>query len=184
LPASAELLLRAAAETGFQAAALEKVVRLGELAGDVARHPLLGKALALKGGTALNLCWGMPSRLSVDLDYNVIGDRDRAAMLEARPRVERGLEDLGRRRGYLVQRSPDTFAGRKIFLGYTSAFGAPERLEVDLNFVFRTPIAATEVRPLWQPGGLDAPQTVMVSLSELCIGKLLALLDRGAPRDA
>jgi hypothetical protein len=40
---------------GFQTAALEKVVRLGELAVDVARHPLLGLALALKGGTALDL---------------------------------------------------------------------------------------------------------------------------------
>jgi hypothetical protein len=72
LPTSVEFLERAAAETGFQVEALEKVVRLGELAADVARHPLLGPALAFKGGTALNLCWGPPSRLSVDLDYNVI----------------------------------------------------------------------------------------------------------------
>ena len=184
MPVSVEFLDRAASATGFQASALEKVVRLGELAGDVARHPLLGPTLALKGGTALNLCWGMPRRLSVDLDYNFIGTTDRAAMLDARPRIESAVEELGRRRGYVIQRSPDAFAGRKVFLRYTSAFGAPERIEADLNFIFRVPLAATAMRPLWQPGGLDSPRSLVVSLEELCIGKLLALLDRGAPRDA
>jgi predicted nucleotidyltransferase component of viral defense system len=53
---------------------MEKVVRLGGLAGDIARHPFLGHVLALKGGTALNLCYGPPKRLSVDLDYNYIGE--------------------------------------------------------------------------------------------------------------
>lgn len=96
MPASAELLQRTAAGTTSQAAALEKVVRLGELAGDVARHPLLGPTLTLKGGTALKLCWGGPSRLSVDLDYNLVGQLDRAAMLEARPRIEKAVEELGR----------------------------------------------------------------------------------------
>ena len=184
MPVSVEFLERATAETGFQAAALEKVVRLGELAGDVARHPLLGPALALKGGTALNLCWGVPRRLSVDLDYNFIGTSDRTAMLEARSRIEVAVEEIGRRRGYVVQRSPDAFAGRKIFLRFTSALGAPDRVEVDLNFVFRVPLAAPAMRPLWQPGRLDSPRSLVVSLEELCVGKLMALLDRGAPRDA
>ncbi|HUP23190.1 MAG TPA: nucleotidyl transferase AbiEii/AbiGii toxin family protein [Thermoanaerobaculia bacterium] len=40
--------------------------------------------LALKGGTALNLLGGVPPRLSVDLDFNVIGEdvlADGAAVL-------------------------------------------------------------------------------------------------------
>lgn len=184
MPVSVGFLERAAAATGFRADVLEKVARLGELAADVASHPLLGPALALKGGTALNLCLGMPRRLSVDLDYNFIGRCDRVGMLEARPRIEAAVEELGRRRGYAVQRSPDAFAGRKVFLRYTTAFAAPDRIEVDLNFVFRAPVGAPEARPLWQPGDLDRPRSLVVSLDELCIGKLLALLDRGAPRDA
>lgn len=184
MPVSIEFLERAAGATGFAIGALEKVVRLGELAADVARHPLLGTGLALKGGSALNLCWGVPTRLSVDLDYNVIGHPDRAATLAARPAVEAAVEELGRRRGYLVQRSPETFAGRKVYLGFTSVSGAPDRIEVDLNFVFRTPVGSPEVRRLWQPGGLDHQPALVVSLDELCIGKLLALLDRGAARDA
>lgn len=35
---SADYLLRCAAETGFQAGTIERVVRLGELAADIARH--------------------------------------------------------------------------------------------------------------------------------------------------
>lgn len=181
---SEEFLNRAEAETGFQASVLEKVVRLGEVADDVNRHPLLGAALRLKGGTALNLCWGAPTRLSVDLDYNYVGHLDRDAMLAARPHIEAATEELARRRGYLVQRSPDAFAGRKLFLRYTTASGSPDRIEVDLNFLFRLPVAGSPMRNLWQPGGLDSPRVQVVSLTELCAGKMMALLDRGAPRDA
>ena len=70
---SLEYLQRCAAQTGYRVEPLEKVVRLGGMAGDVARHPFLGSVLALKGGTAFNLCFGPPKRLSVDLDYNYIG---------------------------------------------------------------------------------------------------------------
>jgi hypothetical protein len=47
---SLEFLERCSGETGYQVSSLEKVVRLGEIAGDIARHPLLGEVLALKGG--------------------------------------------------------------------------------------------------------------------------------------
>ena len=67
---SLEYLERCAAETGFQVTPLEKVVRLGVMAADVARHPFFGSVLALKGGTTLNLCFEAPLRLSVDLDFN------------------------------------------------------------------------------------------------------------------
>ncbi len=149
----------------------------------MSHHPLLGSALRLKGGTALNLCWGSPTRLSVDLDYNYVGELDREAMLDARPKVEDAVEMLARRRGYFVQRSPDAYAGRKVFLRYSTAMGSPDRIEVDLNFLFRMPVAGIETRTLWQPCGLDHPRVHTVSLTELIIGKLLALLDRGAPRD-
>ena len=42
-------------ESGFPPGPLEKVIRLGEVAASVARHPLLSRVLALEGGTALNL---------------------------------------------------------------------------------------------------------------------------------
>jgi hypothetical protein len=181
---SIQFLQRCAAETWYRPEALEKVIRLGELAGDVGRHPFLGTVLALKGGTALNLCFGTPNRLSVDLDFNYIGDASREKMQADRPKVEEALEQLAQRRGYRIQRSADAFAGRKFYLTYGSVLGHQDRIETDLNFLFRIPIGMTGFRKLWQPGGLDQPVLPVVSLDELCIGKLLAFLDRAAARDA
>lgn len=180
---SLEYLDRCAAETGFQVAPLEKVVRLGELAADVARHPFLGRALALKGGTALNLCFGAPRRLSVDLDFNYVAHVDRERMLEDRPQVETAVGELAQRRGYRVQRSADAFAGRKLYLRYRSVLGPEDRIEVDLNYLFRAPIAGTQMLSVWQPGDLDRPQLRVVGMTELVVGKLLAFLDRAAARD-
>ena len=97
---SREYLQDCSIQTGYQIAPLEKVVRLGEMAGDITRHPFLGKVLALKGGTVLNLCFGPPKRLSVDLDFNYIGNLEREKMLEDRPRVEEAIFELSKRRGY------------------------------------------------------------------------------------
>lgn len=180
---SLEYLERCSAQTGYPVPPLEKVVRLGEMAGDVARHPFLGSVLALKGGTALNLCFGPPKRLSVDLDFNYTGHRDREKMLADRPRVEQAVAELAMRKGYRVQQSRDAFAGRKIYLIYRSVLGPEERIELDLNFLFRVPIAGTEQGELWQPGELDRPEVRTVSLQEIVVGKMLAMLDRGASRD-
>lgn len=180
---SREYLQACSIQTGYQIAPLEKVIRLGEMAGDITRHPFLGKVLALKGGTALNLCLGPPKRLSVDLDYNYIGSLEREDMLKDRPRVEEAICDLSRRRGYRSQRSADSFAGRKIFLSYRSVLGQDDRIEVDLNYIFRLPLVEGEIRELWQPGELDRVKVHVVGLEALLAGKLIALLDRGAARD-
>jgi len=180
---SLEYLEHCAAETGFQIGPLEKVTRLGELASHIARHTILGKLLALKGGTALNLFFGPPRRLSIDLDLNYIGHTEREKMLQDRPRVEAAVEELSKRLGYRVQRSADAFAGRKFFLIYRSVLSQNDRVEIDLNFIFRVPFAGIVPLQLWQPGELDRPDVQVVGLMELIIGKLLALLDRGAIRD-
>lgn len=180
---SAEHLTGLATETGFRPETLEKVIRLGELAADVGRHPLLSRVLVLKGGTALNLLFGSPARLSVDLDFNYVGHEDRARMQEERPQVERAIEIIGRGQGYQFQRSRDAHAGRKIFFSYTNAAGTRDRIEVDLNFLFRTPLGEVARRPMWQPPGMAHPEIAVVPPEELLAGKLRATLDRGLPRD-
>jgi predicted nucleotidyltransferase component of viral defense system len=101
-----------------------------------------------------------------------------------RPHIEQAIEELARRFGHRVQRSADAFAGRKLYLTYRSVLGSDDRIEVDLNFLFRAPIEGTESSSMWQPGELDRPRVQVVSAVELCVGKLLALLDRASPRDA
>ena len=180
---SAEHIEGLATETGFRPETLEKVIRLGEFAADVGRHPLLSHVLALKGGTALNLMFGSPARLSVDLDLNYIGQEDREGMQADRPEVERAIVIIGEGQGYRVQQSRDAHAGRKVYLSNTSSVGTPDRIEVDLNFLFRIPLGEITTRPLWQPPGVTCPDVRVVPLEELFSGKLRATLDRAMPRD-
>jgi predicted nucleotidyltransferase component of viral defense system len=183
MSASLAYLERCSGESGFSISGLERVVRLGTMAADIGRHALLSRVLALKGGTALNLAYGPPERLSVDLDFNYVGALERERMLEERPRVERALEELAQRAGYRVQRSADSFAGRKLFLHFRSVLGPEDRIEVDVNYLLRLPLGEPRVGELWQPGELERPRLSIVGDEELVIGKLCALLDRCAARD-
>jgi len=176
-------LIDLAASTGFRQETLEKVDRLISLLDDVNRHPLLSRALALKGGTALNLGFGPPSRLSVDLDFNYVGAADREAMLAQRPEVERAIEGISRAQGYSAQRSREEHAGNKYFLGYRSLFGSSDRVEVDLNFLHRIPLGPPIRLSLWRPDAETGFSVQTVGVEELCAGKLCALLSRVLPRD-
>ena len=180
---SAEHIEGLATETGFRFEILEKVIRLGELTADIGRHPFLSRVLALKGGTALNLMFDSPARLSVDLDFNYIGQEDRAGMLADRPDVERAIVIVGEGQGYRVQQSRDAHVGRKIYLSYLNLAGTPDRIEIDLNFLFRVPLGVVTMRPLWQPPGVACQEVRIVPLEELFAGKLRATLDRAMPRD-
>ncbi len=100
------------------------------------------------------------------------------------PRVERAVIELARRPGNRVQQSTDVLAGRKFYLDYHSVSGPQYRIEVDLNFLFRTPFVPPVRRELWQPGELDRPMVPCVGDDELLTGKLLVLVERCAARDA
>ena len=78
---SADYLLRCSVETGFPAATLERVVRLGELAADVARHPVLGFAALDEGELRLELLFP--------------DEPAEAARLSAHPALQWKLSNLG-----------------------------------------------------------------------------------------
>jgi len=120
----------------------------------------------------------------VDLDYNYVGCLEREEMLRERPKVEAALNELVSRLNYLVQDSADGFAGHVFYLNYLSVLGGQDQIKVDLNYMYREPLLEPRERELWQPGDLDRPMVQIVSNVELCVGKMLALLDRMAVRDA
>jgi hypothetical protein len=53
--------------------------------------------------------------------------------------IEEALRPVCNREGFAVRRFPVEHAGGKWFLRYESAIGKGEDLEIDLNFMFRTP---------------------------------------------
>ncbi|OFV84913.1 MAG: hypothetical protein A2W26_00400 [Acidobacteria bacterium RBG_16_64_8] len=109
---SRETLQRLQSRWNFALDPLEIVLRLGELLRAVRHDETLRDRLALKGGTALNLCHGVPRRLSVDLDFNDTGASEREQMQSDRPLIAAALERIARRAGYQVQRSREAHAAR------------------------------------------------------------------------
>jgi hypothetical protein len=178
-----EALRREAASTGFRPEALEKVLRLFDLLEGIRGHPFLKTRVVLKGGTALNLFVLDLPRLSVDIDLNYIGGADRGILLEERPKVEQALQSVCGRSGIQVRRVPEDHAGGKWRLSTTGAGGRPMGLELDMNFLLRT--------PLWRPfladskkiGPFGVTQVPMLDPHELAAGKLAALFGRMASRD-
>lgn len=176
-------LRRAAATAGFQVDSFEKVCRLLELLETLRLHPFLKTRVALKGGTALNLFVHQLPRLSVDVDLNYLGTADRAAMLAERPKLEQALEQVCGRLSLGVRRAPEAHAGGKWRLGYTTWMGRPGTIEVDLNYLLRTPLWPVVSRDSLPVAGRTASRVPLLEEHELAAGKLAALVARSASRD-
>lgn len=182
---SRERLRDEAGKAGFNPSLFEKVVRLLDLLGGLQGHPFLKNRWALKGGTALNLFLLDLPRLSVDIDLNYTGALDRETMLAERPKVDQALEAVFGRHGLAVRRRPaaDEHAGGKWSLRYESLFGGGGNLEVDLNYLLRSPLWPPEVRDSKAIGGQRATGIPVLDIHELAGGKLAALFSRHAARD-
>lgn len=177
-------LQRLSGATGFRAETLEKVLLLLGLLDAIRAHPYTGPRVALKGGTALNLfALGVP-RLSVDIDLNYVGAVDRNTMETERPDVERGLQAACERSGLTVKRVPNEHAGGKWRLSFVAAAGGTGTLELDVNYMLRTPLWPTEARSPCALAGIPPyGKFPILDPHELAAGKLAALLARGASRD-
>ncbi len=176
-------LMREAANTGFQKEPLEKVIRLSELLESLRSHPFLKPRIALKGGTALNLFVFDLPRLSVDIDLNYIGAIDRDTTLAERPKVEQAVQAVCGRLGLQVKRIPTDHAGGKWRLSYTTVSGRPGMLELDVNFMLRTPLWPHGLCDSQLAGSFSVAQVPVLDVHELAAGKLAALFSRDASRD-
>jgi hypothetical protein len=179
---SAELA-REAAAAGFQPDSLDKVIGLMALREGIRSHPFLGTRVALKGGTALNLFVFDVPRLSIDVDLNYLGAVDREGMLSDRPKIEQAIQAVCGRLGLLTRRVPTEHAGRRWRLLFQAVSGASANLELDVNFMLRTPLWPTVRGDSRVVGTFAARNIPLLDLNELAAGKLVALLARPAPRD-
>jgi predicted nucleotidyltransferase component of viral defense system len=175
-------LLDEALEKGYRPEILEKVYRLLDLLETLMSINYLSDKLALKGGTAINLfCSDKLRRLSVDIDLNYIGSPERGIMLNERPEIERIIIDICQRMGYSLRRNPRAHSGGKMVFEYQSFSGNKGRIDVDINYMFRSPLwEAKERTSLSWPKKVKTP---VLDIHELAAGKLHALLGREASRD-
>lgn len=180
---SRERLVYDSAASGFRPEILEKVIHLLSLLEAMQGHPYLKNRLALKGGTALNLFLFDLPRLSVDIDLNYIGARDRATMLAERPLVEQAISAVCSREGFSTARVPDDHAGGKWRLRYESVLGQGGTLEVDLNYMLCIPLWPCVAMESHAIGSFKEVNFPVLDEHELAAGKIAALLARHAARD-
>lgn len=180
---SKERLIKETRQTGFRQEIIEKVVWLIHLLNHIAQDSYLQPRLALKGGTALNLFYLELPRLSVDADFNYIGAVERHEMLAEKPLVEERLMKLCQRLGLHLHRYPSVHAGGKMVWRYPSAMGNQGNLEIDLNYLYRTPLLPVTQRESIVLANQKVSQLQVLEIHELAAGKLSALFDRGLGRD-
>lgn len=102
-------------------------------------------------------------------------------MQKEKPELENVLSDICKRRRYEFHRNPRSHAGGKTVLIYKSVMGTKGRLEIDLNYVYRSPLWEPEWRssPIWP----KVTRAKILDIHELAAGKLNALLEREVSRD-
>lgn len=179
---SREYVQRYAKQTGFQPDILEKVFRLLDLIRGINAHPRLRNRLVLKGGTALNLFYLPMPRLSVDIDLNYIGELSREAMLEERPSIERGVEEIFEEQAYAI-RKKEEYAATLYTLRYTNSAGNTDVIQVELNFLLRISLYGETFKDAVTIDPDLTVRALILTPEEVVAGKIKALLERVAPRD-
>lgn len=171
------------AETKFRAPELEKLYRLMLILSEINRGPL-NEYLALRGGTAINLCYEDLPRLSIDADLVAIRDGDKERMLKDREFARKQLIAIFRSAGYEIDSHLDDYALDRFEMKYTNIFNSPDRIKVEVNYISsRIPIyGITDGKPhnIFDIS-LESVQTL--SLLETYGSKIEALIKRHAARD-
>ena len=181
--ASRETLQDLAAERQLQPATLERVIRLIDILDAFGADTLIGPRIALKGGTAFNVFYSDLDRLSVDIDINYVGAIDKEQMDADRPGLEDRIARLMESKGYTARREPSEHAGGKWIYRYASALGGAGTIEIDINYLCRSPLYGVDRMPSAAIGSYRATNVPVLDLHEIVAGKMVALVTRRTARD-
>lgn len=151
---------------------------LGALGGD----DVLSSQLYVKGGTAISKLYleGL-SRLSVDIDLNRIGSRERV-FAERDELVDRLVQAIRAQDGSYRFRFKKRYEQTTLRVDFRSLAGPPQRIKVEVSHIERFPILPATTRPLSLPDGDEVPVPTYRP-EELVATKIRALHDRLKGRD-
>ena len=178
------LLGKQAKELGFIRDTYEKVCRLTEVLKFFENDDLLGSSLALKGGTAINLVIFDLPRLSVDIDLDFSENISRDDMMTSRSKINDRIEKYMTANGYsLSPKSKQYHALDSLVFDYVNSAGMKDNIKVEMNYMLRCHVLQTSQRrfeSIWEPAGVSI---LCLAPIEIFAGKIVALLNRTAPRD-
>ena len=175
---------RQAKELGFVRDSFEKVCRLTEVLAFFEQDELLRRNLALKGGTAINLTIFDLPRLSVDIDLDLAENLSRDAMLERRGIITNRIEKYMAADGYtLSSKSKHYHALDSFVFEYQNAGGGKDNLKIEINYMLRCHVLEPRRRAVRLPWLKRELSVLSVDPLEIFASKIVALINRAAPRD-
>ena len=173
-----------AQELGFVRDTLEKVYRLADILKYLNTNPLLKDALALKGGTAINLTIFNLPRLSIDIDLDYLHNNTLDEMLVERERIMESLMKYMAANGYeLSVQSKTTHTLDSYVFSYVNAGGMKDNIKIEINYSLRSHILPTENRGVEALGSFNTLTVHSLAPLEIFGSKIVALLTRTAARD-
>ena len=175
---------RQAKELGFVRDTFEKVCRLADVLKFFENDDILSSCLAIKGGTAINLTIFNLPRLSVDIDLDFSENISRDEMLEMRPiTTERILKYMSANGYVLSGKSKQHHALDSFAFEYQNSGGMKDNLKIEINYMIRCHILPVERRKVNLPWLSEELSVLSVAPMEIFASKIVALLNRTAPRD-
>lgn len=175
---------RQAKELGFARDTFEKVFRLADVLSILERDSPLSEILALKGGTAINLTIFDLPRLSVDIDLDFAINVPREEMMEHRRVITENIGKYMKAFGYTLSAKSKVYHALDSFVyEYSNSGGMKDNLKIEINYMLRSHALTLSKRKVILPW-LESLLTVYcVAPIEIFASKIVALLNRTAPRD-
>lgn len=171
-----------AKECNFLVNTTEKVLRLLDIL-EFIHNNEINSLLALKGGTAINLCLLDLERLSVDIDLDFTDSCIRETMLEKRKLIDYEIRSFMANEGYaLSDRSKFVHTLDSYVYSYWTLSNSNDVLKIEINYSDRCHILDTDESVSSAKLGKSLAIR-RLSDSELIGSKVSALLGRTTPRD-
>jgi predicted nucleotidyltransferase component of viral defense system len=129
-----QTLSKQAQELGFVRDTFEKMLRLAEILKFISGDPLLSVALALKGGTAINLTIFNLPRLSIDIDLDYSRNNDKNGMMRERKDITDILGRYMAADGYELSGKSKSFHSLDSFVyTFTNSAGIRDNIKIEIN---------------------------------------------------
>jgi len=147
---------------------------------DIYSHPFLSNRLCLKGGTAINkLFLKETSRLSIDLDFNIIGEKEQ--VFKERKEIKGKLIEMLRRQKMEKIEVKSRYEELTVSGRYKPIFGEKQKIKLEISYIERIPILDPVEKEMKIPLGKIRVKTYRIE--ELLATKIRALYDRLKGRD-
>lgn len=161
----------------------EQDLRLTSILAKIYLDEFLSERLLLKGGTAINkLYLKTTPRLSIDLDFNHIGPKDK--VLSEREELREKIHHiLSREDSSYHITSSRRYEQTTITVRYTPLFGVAQHIKVEISHIERFPILPPEQLEMHISVSGGVLKVSTYNLNELASTKLRAFYERLSGRD-